>query len=61
MLVYETSNYDNNTRKFIGLSEGRVTVNKGEELPTGVYFYVVKWTATDGKSVDKAGYLYLTR
>ena len=61
VLVYETKNYDNNTRRFEGISEGRVTVNKSDELPTGTYFYLIQWTTTDGQTVTKDGYLYLTR
>ena len=60
VLVYETQNYDNNTRRFEGMSEGRTTVNKSSELPTGTYFYIIQWT--DGtQKVTKDGYLYLTR
>ena len=60
VLVYETKNYDNNTRRFEGVSEGRTTVNKSSELPTGTYFYIIQWT--DGtQKVNKDGYLYLTR
>jgi gliding motility-associated-like protein len=60
VLVYETKNYDNNTRRFEGISEGRTTVNKSSELPTGTYFYIIQWT--DGtQKVTKDGYLYLTR
>ncbi|WP_333878496.1 HYR-like domain-containing protein, partial [Flavobacterium sp.] len=61
ILVYETKNYDNNTRRFEGISEGRATVSKSEELPTGTYFYIIEWTTTDGTRVTKDGYLYLTR
>jgi gliding motility-associated-like protein len=61
VLVYETKNYDNNTRKFTGISEGRSTVNKSEELPTGTYFYIIQWTTTDGHTENRDGYLYLTR
>ncbi|WP_284652630.1 HYR-like domain-containing protein, partial [Flavobacterium terrisoli] len=62
VLVYETKDYDNNTRRFEGISEGRVTVSKSEELPAGTYFYIIEWTiALDGTKVTKDGYLYLTR
>ncbi|MCF6130193.1 gliding motility-associated C-terminal domain-containing protein [Flavobacterium sp. AS60] len=61
VLVYETNNYDNLGRRFEGISEGRTTINKSEELPTGTYFYIIQWTTTDGTSVTKDGYLYLTR
>jgi hypothetical protein len=61
VLVYETKNYDNNTRKFIGISEGRSTVNKSQELPTGTYFYIIQWTTPEGSTESRDGYLYLTR
>jgi gliding motility-associated-like protein len=61
VLVYETKQYDNNSRKFVGISEGRATVSKSEELPTGTYFYIIQWTTTTGETVNKDGYLYLTR
>jgi gliding motility-associated-like protein len=61
ILVYETENYNNNSRRFAGISEGRVTVNKSEELPAGVYFYNINWTTANGQAVNKTGYLYLTR
>ena len=61
VLVYETKNYDNNNRKFIGISEGRVTVDKNAELPSGTYFYIIQWTTSDGSTINKNGYLYLTR
>ncbi|WP_264521008.1 hypothetical protein [Flavobacterium sp. N1994] len=35
VLVYEADNYDNSSKKFIGISEGRATVSKSQELPTG--------------------------
>ncbi|WP_396159369.1 gliding motility-associated C-terminal domain-containing protein, partial [Flavobacterium sp.] len=61
VLVYETRQYDNNTRKFIGVSEGRATISKSDELPTGTYFYIIQWTTTDGQTFNKDGYLYLSR
>jgi len=61
VLVYETRQYDNNTRKFVGVSEGRATISKSDELPTGTYFYIIQWTTTDGQTFNKDGYLYLSR
>jgi gliding motility-associated-like protein len=63
VLVYETTNYDNEENAFKGYSEGRVTVDKGTELPTGTYFYIVQWTDTQQGNVvvKKDGYLYLSR
>ncbi|MGL2963951.1 gliding motility-associated C-terminal domain-containing protein, partial [Flavobacterium sp. RSB2_4_14] len=61
VLVYETKNYDNNTRRFIGISEGRTTIETSAELPSGTYFYIIQWTTTEGNTINKNGYLYLTR
>jgi gliding motility-associated-like protein len=57
--VYETTNYGANGNWFRGISEGRVTINKGEGLPTGTYFYTLKFKMPDGDYKDKAGYLYI--
>ncbi|MDD2985878.1 gliding motility-associated C-terminal domain-containing protein, partial [Flavobacterium sp.] len=61
VLVYDVQNYDNSSKAFRGVSEGRATVNKSAELPTGTYFYIIQYTTTDGNAVNKSGYLYLTR
>ncbi|RXR29348.1 gliding motility-associated C-terminal domain-containing protein, partial [Flavobacterium piscinae] len=61
VLVYEVENYNNNDRRFEGISEGRATLNKNAELPTGTYFYIINYTTVDGNVVNKSGYLYLTR
>jgi gliding motility-associated-like protein len=59
--VFDTTNYDNRNRVFTGLSEGRGTVNQSAELPTGTYFYILKYKTSNGSSVTKNGYLYLSR
>jgi len=61
ILVYSVDNYDNNVRAFRGVSEGRATVDKGAELPTGTYFYILRYTTAKGITGEKDGYLYLTR
>ncbi|HRN99507.1 MAG TPA: gliding motility-associated C-terminal domain-containing protein, partial [Flavobacterium sp.] len=61
VLVYETRQYDNADRSFKGYSEGRVTVNKNDQLPTGTYFYLLQYTTSEGTVVKKDGYLYLSR
>ncbi len=52
--VYNKKGYDNT---WGGISEGRATIAKGEELPVGTYYYVLK---IDGLK-DRAGYLYINR
>jgi len=61
VLVFETRGYDNNTRVFRGVSEGRATLNKSAELPTGTYFYIIQYKTVEGSTVSKEGWLYLTR
>ncbi len=53
--VYNKKGYDNS---WGGISEGRTTIAKGEELPVGTYYYVLK---LGSGQKDRAGYLYITR
>ncbi|WP_220763012.1 gliding motility-associated C-terminal domain-containing protein, partial [Flavobacterium sp. UMI-01] len=57
--VYDVRGYDNAGKAFRGISEGRVTVNQSQKLPSGTYFYVIKYIDKDGKGFDKTGYLHL--
>jgi gliding motility-associated-like protein len=62
VLVYDAKNYDNESVVFTGLSNGRATVSKSDELPAGTYFYILQYTdGTTGKVVTESKYLYLTR
>ncbi|RNL82892.1 DUF11 domain-containing protein, partial [Sinomicrobium pectinilyticum] len=57
--VYDTRGYDNNSRVFRGYSDGRATLNQGKRLPTGTYFYVLKYRTENGSVQDKSGYLFI--
>lgn len=60
--VFERSNYKNDENAFIGISEGRGTINKNEKLSTGTYYYVIKYEHTDEKGsemITRSGYLHL--
>lgn len=60
--VFETKAYDSKGNVFKGYSEGRVTINKNEKLPTGTYFYIVTYEFESGqeiKTIKKSGYLHL--
>ncbi|WP_035654823.1 gliding motility-associated C-terminal domain-containing protein, partial [Flavobacterium saliperosum] len=61
--VFETQGYDNTSNVFRGRSEGRNTISKNEELPTGTYFYVLHYDfSSDGnqtEKIEKTGYLYV--
>ncbi len=60
VVVFETSGYDNNSNVFRGISEGRATLQKGDELPAGVYFYIIKYM-NNGRQMNQSGYLYINR
>ncbi|WP_430614927.1 gliding motility-associated C-terminal domain-containing protein [Flavobacterium sp. JP2137] len=60
--VFETTNYDTDGNVFRGVSEGRVTVKKNDKLPTGTYYYILKYERVDqdgSHPETKAGYLHL--
>ena len=59
--VYDAENYNNTSVVFTGVSEGRTTVKQSAELPTGTYFYILKYKTLEGNYVTKNGYLYLSR
>nr|WP_294936760.1 gliding motility-associated C-terminal domain-containing protein [uncultured Flavobacterium sp.] len=60
--VFDKDGYNNTTIAFDGKSDGRSTLNRGEELPDGTYFYIMKYRDNEtGDWSDKSGYLYLNR
>lgn len=61
ILVYEIENYDNDLNAFKGNSEGRTTIKKSDELPSGTYFYLLEFSDDQGKKYNRDGYLYLSR
>ncbi|WP_034061498.1 gliding motility-associated C-terminal domain-containing protein [Lacinutrix jangbogonensis] len=61
--VFETNNYDSTGNVFNGYSEGRLTIAKNKQLPTGTYYYVLNYDFSENGSTErikKAGYLYIT-
>src|SRR5690606_932014 len=63
VLVYEVDGYNNEDKLFTGYSQGRATLNDGEMLPTGTYFYIIEYEfSVDGiasEILEQSGYLYL--
>ena len=59
--VFDVQNYNNADRAFRGISEGRETVKQDSELPTGTYFYIIKFNSVIGDIEPRNGYLYLSR
>ncbi len=61
--VFETNNYGEYGDLFDGFSRGRLNVNGDEQLPSGTYFYILKFDYEAGsnqlETFKKAGYLYL--
>ncbi|MBD0825409.1 DUF7507 domain-containing protein [Aestuariibaculum marinum] len=61
VLVYETNGYGINGKVFTGISEGRATIRKNEELPTGTYFYILTRLLSNDDPLVNKGYLYIKR
>ena len=59
--VYSTSGYGQNGRYFTGVSNNRRVVSKSSLLPTGTYFYILRYKPGSGGFKERKGYLYLTR
>ena len=57
--VYDVDNYGFGSNLFRGVSEGRITFQRNKLLPTGTYFYLLRYTDEDGVRQKKQGYLYL--
>jgi gliding motility-associated-like protein len=62
VLVFEIDRYNEGSNVFRGISEGRTTIRKGEELPTGTYFYILTFSGDCplGRCAWN-GYLYINR
>jgi len=56
--VYETKSYNESDNMFRGYSDGRATINRNEKLPTGTYFYILKYN-NGQKGIQQTGYLYI--
>ena len=62
--VFETTGYNETDNVFTGFSDGRATINKEEQLPTGTYFYVLNYEYNNGteiQTVRRTGYLYINK
>ncbi|MET3027059.1 gliding motility-associated C-terminal domain-containing protein [Flavobacterium sp. UW10123] len=56
--VYDAQSYNESDNMFRGYSDGRATIKRGDKLPTGTYFYILKYN-TGKKVVERTGYLYI--
>ncbi|PIF70467.1 gliding motility-associated C-terminal domain-containing protein [Flavobacterium sp. 2] len=60
VLVFDTDGYDNEKNAFNGYSNGRVVIKQSAGLPTGTYYYIIKYLDSDSKEQSSAGYLFLS-
>ncbi|WP_394773789.1 gliding motility-associated C-terminal domain-containing protein, partial [Flavobacterium sp.] len=61
VLVYDTDNYNNEDRSFVGFSAGRSTIKQADGLPVGTYFYILKYKDTASNPHELSGYLYINK
>ena len=59
--VFETEGYDNVTKVFKGISDGRVTVEASDRLPQGTYYYIIEYVDDHNKTQTEVGWLYLKK
>jgi len=57
--IYEANGYGLNNNVFRGVSDGRSTIKKGEVVPEGTYFYILRYKTNTGSGIEKSGYLYV--
>ena len=60
--VFETNHYGQNNNYFNGYSNGRLTIDGDQKLPTGTYYYILNYQFNSDSGLQyykKAGYLYL--
>jgi gliding motility-associated-like protein len=61
--VFEAAYYDNVNTVFRGFSDGRTTVTRNDKLPTGNYWYILKYEydlyGTAKENIEKIGYIYI--
>jgi gliding motility-associated-like protein len=56
--VYTAKSYNESDVMFRGYSDGRATIQRNEKLPTGTYFYILKYN-NGKKQIEQKGYLYI--
>ena len=61
VIVYEVDSYGQDNKFFKGISEGRSTMRKSEELPVETYFYSLRYINSSGVEKQRSGYLYLNK
>ncbi|MCC9074333.1 DUF11 domain-containing protein [Flavobacterium sp. F-65] len=57
--IYEADGYGLNDNVFRGISAGRATMKKGQVVPAGTYFYILRYRLNAESRIEKSGYLYV--
>jgi len=57
--VYGVEGYGVNSNFFKGISDGRTTISRGEQLPIGTYYYILVYVNNEGVTKRLAGPLYI--
>ncbi|WDF66145.1 Ig-like domain-containing protein [Flavobacterium sp. KACC 22763] len=60
VIVFHTDGYNNESNAFEGYSNGRTVINQSKGLPTGTYYYIVRYQNSEEREITTAGYLYLS-
>ncbi len=61
VLVFEAEGYGLGNNLFSGVSEGRATILQQRTLPSGTYFYTLKFENENPGQESYSGYLYINR
>jgi gliding motility-associated-like protein len=61
VIVYDVDSYGQDNKFFSGISDGRTTINRNEELPIGTYFYVIRYVNLEGVEKQRSGYLFINK
>lgn len=59
--VFEAHGYNNTTKVFRGLSNGRVTIEAPEKLPQGTYYYIIEYVDKNNQTKKKGSWLYIKK
>lgn len=59
--VFDSQDYGRDGEIFTGISNGRATMDKGKQLPSGTYYYILEYSKKENPVRHKeAGYLYIS-
>ncbi len=59
--VFSAEGYDNLTKVFNGRSNARATMDAGDHLPQGTYYYIIEYYDAANERHKEVGWLYLKK